>query len=59
VRGIRIGSRAHFEDMVQAIEASKIVPVVDDRVFDFTELKAGYQYLEDQNHFGKVCIRIE
>ncbi|TGO26388.1 hypothetical protein BPAE_0060g00030 [Botrytis paeoniae] len=39
VRGIAIGNRGQFEDMNRAIEANKIKPVVDKKVFKFEELK--------------------
>ncbi|MGH8663260.1 MAG: zinc-binding dehydrogenase, partial [Burkholderiales bacterium] len=31
---------------------------VIDRVFDFTEARAAYQYLESAKHFGKIVIRV-
>lgn len=39
VRGILVGSRAQFEEMNRAIEANKIKPVVDEKVFGFEETK--------------------
>lgn len=58
VRGVYVGSRLQFEDMNRAIEANKIKPVVDKKVFDLEELKDAYQYMWDQNHFGKLTIKI-
>lgn len=58
IRGIWIGSRAQFEDLVLAIEASDLHPVIDERVFEFDEAKEAYRYLEASKHVGKVCIRI-
>lgn len=58
VRGVLVGSRMQFEDMNRAIDASKIKPVVDERVFKFEEVKEAYQYMWDQKHFGKVVIKV-
>lgn len=59
VRGILVGSRLQFEDMNASIEANKIKPVVDKKVFKLEELKDAYKYQQDQKHFGKVCVSIE
>jgi NADPH:quinone reductase-like Zn-dependent oxidoreductase len=59
VRGVLVGSRVQFEDMNRAIEANDIHPVVDKKVFTLDELKDAYQYMWEQKHFGKLCIKIE
>jgi len=59
VRGILVGSRVQFEDMNRAIEANKIKPVVDQKVFTLEQVKEAYQYMWDQKHFGKLTIKIE
>lgn len=56
VRGIAVGSRAQFEDMIRAIDAKSIKPVVDERVFKLENLKEAYQYMYEQRNFGKVVI---
>jgi NADPH:quinone reductase-like Zn-dependent oxidoreductase len=58
VRGLLVGSRLQFEDMVRAIEVNDIHPVVDKKTFALSELKEAYQYMWDQKHFGKLCIKI-
>jgi len=55
--GIQVGSRDMFEEMNRAIEVAKLRPVID-RVFDFTEARAAYEYLASGKHFGKVVIRL-
>ena len=55
--GIQVGSRDMFEAMNRAIEVAKLEPVID-RVFDFTETRAAYEYLAGGKHFGKVVIRV-
>lgn len=44
-RGIYVGSRAQMEDMVRAIEANDIHPVVDKKVFTISRAKEAYQYM--------------
>ena len=58
VRGLLVGSRVQFEDMNRAIEQNDIHPIVDDKVFDLVHLKDAYEYMWDQNHFGKVTIKV-
>jgi NADPH:quinone reductase-like Zn-dependent oxidoreductase len=59
VRGVYVGSKALMNDMVSAIEASNIHPVVDEKVFTLEQTKEAYEYMWGQNHFGKVAIKIE
>jgi NADPH:quinone reductase-like Zn-dependent oxidoreductase len=55
LRGIAIGSRAHFLAMNRAIAAHQLKPVID-RVFPFEEAKTAYQYYQETQPFGKVII---
>lgn len=55
VRPVAVGSRAQFEDMVRAMEAHAIVPVVD-RVFAFEDAIEAYIYYEREQPLGKVVI---
>jgi len=57
LRSIWVGSVSQFEDMNRLINSHKILPVVD-KVFEFTEAKEAYQYLQSQQHVGKVVIRV-
>ena len=59
VRGILVGSRLQFEEMNAAIEANKIKPVVDEKVFEFEQLKEAYQYMWEQKHFGKLVVKVK
>lgn len=59
VRGILVGNRMQFEDMNRAIDATGIKPVVDEKVFGFEQAKEAYQYMWEQNHFGKVVIKVK
>ena len=55
--GIQVGSRDMFEAMVRAMEVSKLEPVID-RVFEFEDARAAYEYLQSGKHFGKIVIRV-
>ncbi|KAI0728248.1 NAD-P-binding protein [Fomitopsis betulina] len=57
VRGIFIGSRTQFEALVRLINTIGFKPVVD-KVFSFEETRAAYEYLQSQQHVGKVCIQV-
>lgn len=59
VRGVLVGSRLQFEDMIRAIEANDIHPIVDEKVFELAQLKEAYQFMWDQKHFGKLTIKVE
>ncbi|KAL9477648.1 hypothetical protein ACSS6W_007489 [Trichoderma asperelloides] len=53
-RGLHVGSRIQMEEMIAAIEANKIQPVLDETVFSFEGLRDGLEYLAAQKHLGKV-----
>jgi NADPH:quinone reductase-like Zn-dependent oxidoreductase len=55
--GIQVGSRDMFEAMNRAIDTTQLEPVID-RVFDFAQARAAYDYLASGKHFGKVVIRV-
>ena len=55
VRGIMVGSRNEFEDMVRALEFHRIAPVIDRR-FPSSEVAAAFEHLRSGAHFGKVVI---
>ncbi|KAL4880311.1 hypothetical protein BJY04DRAFT_228615 [Aspergillus karnatakaensis] len=59
VRGILAGSRNHFREVVQFIDEKKVVPVIDDVVFELAEAKEAYRRLKEKKHFAKVVIRID
>ncbi|PTB62109.1 NAD(P)-binding protein [Trichoderma citrinoviride] len=58
-RGIHIGSRDQMEEMMAAIEANSIQPILDKRVFKLEELREGLEYMEARKHVGKVVIQID
>ncbi|KAK0739422.1 hypothetical protein B0T21DRAFT_409772 [Apiosordaria backusii] len=58
VRGVLLGSRKQYRDLVKFVEEKGVVPVVDDVVFGLEEVKEAYRRLEEQKHFSKVVIKI-
>lgn len=54
--GISIGSRSDQEDMIRAIEATRLKPIID-REFPLHEIAAAFRYFESQKHLGKVCLQ--
>lgn len=57
LQGLTVGSRQQQIEMIRAIEAIKLKPVID-RVYALTELAAAFQHEEKGAHFGKLCIQI-
>jgi NADPH:quinone reductase-like Zn-dependent oxidoreductase len=57
LKGLYVGHREMFERMNRAIEAHSITPVID-RVFDFTQARDAFAYLEQRAHFGKIVVRV-
>ncbi|GJC93190.1 zinc-containing alcohol dehydrogenase [Colletotrichum higginsianum] len=59
VRGVLLGSRKQFQDMVRFVEEKDIKPVVDDVTFELAQAKDAYARLDAKKHFSKVVIRID
>ena len=57
IRGIYVGSRRMFEALNRALAVTQVRPIID-RVFNFDEARAAYEYLASGAHFGKVVIRV-
>lgn len=55
--GITVGSRKEQDEMVAAISASGMKPVVSD-VFAFEQLADAFRHQEAHGHFGKICVSI-
>jgi NADPH:quinone reductase-like Zn-dependent oxidoreductase len=55
--GISIGSRADQRDMIRAVEATGLKPVVD-RSFPMEDIAEAFRYYRSQKHFGKICLEI-
>jgi len=57
-RRIMVGTRLQLEEMLRAVVANGIKPVIDEKVFKFRELAEAYKYVDEQKHIGKVVIDI-
>jgi NADPH:quinone reductase-like Zn-dependent oxidoreductase len=57
ISGITVGSHKHQRDMIEAVEASGLQPVIDSH-FPLSELAEAFRHQEAQRHFGKICIDI-
>jgi len=53
--GITVGSREQQIDMIRAIEANNIKPVID-RSFPLDGLADAFRHQESGSHFGKICL---
>ena len=57
VQGLTVGSRAQQLDMIRAIEANRIRPVISDH-FPLEQLADAFRHQEANKHFGKIVIDI-
>jgi len=57
MRGVYVGSVATFEALVRMISTTRLRPIID-RVFEFDEARAAYEYLAGARHVGKIVIRV-
>ncbi|MEQ8299760.1 MAG: NAD(P)-dependent alcohol dehydrogenase [Hyphomonas sp.] len=55
--GITVGSAAHQEDMIAAIEANNIKPVLD-QTFPLDKIAEAFAHQASQKHFGKIVVSI-
>lgn len=56
VRGIEVGSREQVTEMVTAIEARDIRPIMDSEQFTLKQVKDAYKKVWAGKHFGKVSV---
>ena len=57
MRGILIGSRLQFQQIDRAIEANDIHPVVDEKVFELSQVREAYGYMWDQKYLGSCASK--
>ena len=57
INGITVGTRAQQLDMIAAVEANGIEPVID-RTYPLVEIADAFRLQESQQHFGKICLSI-
>ena len=57
LQGVLVGSRTQQQDMIRAINASGMRPIID-RHFPLSEIVEAFRYQETNQHFGKICLDI-
>jgi NADPH:quinone reductase-like Zn-dependent oxidoreductase len=57
VQGLTVGSCRHQIDLIAAINATGIWPVLD-RAFPLADLAAAFRHQESGTHFGKITVEI-
>ena len=55
LQGLIVGHRRQQQEMVRAIEATQLKPVID-RTFSLGALADAFRYEESAAHLGKICI---
>lgn len=55
LQGLIVGSRRHQQDMIRALQATGLRPVID-RSFGLDSLAEAFRYEESGAHFGKICV---
>ena len=57
MQGVLVGSRTQQQDMIRAIDANGLRPVMD-HSFPMIDIVAAFKYQETNQHFGKICLDI-
>ncbi len=57
IKGITVGSRRQQLDMIAAVEAGDLQPVIDSN-YPLEQLADAFRHQESQRHFGKICVSI-
>lgn len=57
VQGLTVGSRKMQQDMIAAIEANGIKPIISD-TFELARLADAFRHQESGGHFGKIAVSI-
>jgi len=55
LQGLIVGNRRHQQDMVRAIDATGMRPIID-RKFELDALADAFRYEASGTHFGKICV---
>jgi len=55
LQGLIVGSRQHQQDMIRALEATNIRPVID-QSFELQQIGDAFRLQESGGHFGKIVL---
>jgi NADPH:quinone reductase-like Zn-dependent oxidoreductase len=57
LRAVLVGSRRQQIEMIRAIDANGMKPVID-KVYPLEDIVAAFRHQESNKHFGKICLEI-
>lgn len=57
LQALLVGSRRQQTEMIRAIEANGMRPIID-RHFPLEDFVEAFRYQESRQHFGKICLDI-
>jgi NADPH:quinone reductase-like Zn-dependent oxidoreductase len=57
IKGITVGSRQEQQEMIAAIDANDIQPIIDS-TFPLDRIAAAFRHQISQSHFGKICVAL-
>lgn len=57
LQGVAVGNRTHQQDMIRAIDANGMHPVID-KCFALDDIVEAFRYQESNHHFGKICLEM-
>lgn len=57
LQALIVGNRTQQEEMVRAIDANKMRPIID-QVFPLESMVEAFKYQETNKHFGKICLEM-
>jgi len=57
LQGVLVGNRTQQQDMIKAINANKMHPVID-KQFVLEDIVEAFRYQETNQHFGKICLGV-
>jgi NADPH:quinone reductase-like Zn-dependent oxidoreductase len=59
LQGVVVGSRETTEQLLRAVGASKLQPVIDDTCFRPKTLRDALEHMRTGRHFGKIAVDVE
>ena len=57
LQALIVGNRTQQQEMIKAIEANNLRPVID-KIFPLESIVEAFQYQETNQHFGKICLEM-
>ena len=57
LQGVLVGNRKHQLNMIRAVEASGIRPVIES-CYPLEDIVAAFRHQESNRHFGKICLEM-